>query len=221
MTNTTHIARRSLRQFAFALVFSLVYSLPAHAMLVDFEFRSIVSGGTLDLGGGPVDLTGSAVTVTGTTVSDVDANPGNPDIGAYAAVTRFDFGALGVFDADIAGSTFYFQDCVSASTVNCIGVFFNIPDFVSGFGTIIQPVVLDPNLGAFALGSGNGASGVGNAAGAIVNSLGQTLSVNILGGENVVYNVVPAAVSEPSALLLVGLGLTGLAALRRSHAPAV
>jgi hypothetical protein len=203
-----------LRYGLLAFFLSASMAFPAHATLLDFTFTSTVSSGSLDTGSGPADLTGAAVVISGTTVSDVDANPGDPAIGAFTALTVFDFGALGSFTAD-PGNTFYFQVSGSTTSFNSIGMFYNVPDFVSGFGTSIAPVASDANV-AVALGDVTTLGGINNATGSMSNSLGHTLTVNILGGTALTdISVTAAAVPEPATLTLLGLGLAWLGVTRR------
>ena len=209
--------RRTLIGLVAAAALSIGAALPAQAALLNFEFVATTLSGTLDLGSGPVDVAGTPVTVSGMTVFETDL-AAITGVGIFNAITTFDFGGLGSFVADF-GTTFYFQDCVSPTAFDCIGILYNIPAFVSGFGIFVPVVAADPNI-ATAIGSPVPSPGFGEASGTLSNTLGHSLTGILVSGDSVTSVSVTAKVAEPMTLSLVGAALLGLglAARNRRHA---
>lgn len=204
---------------AAAVVAAAVGTPAANAAILNYSFSGIAGiGSSMDLGAGVIDLTNQPFTAYGTTMNDIDVfNAGavGDGVGAFAATTTYDFGALGAFVTD-AGGDFYLQNCVSAAATSC-ALLANV-GATAGFRMDFAPAFAgDPDFG-IAIGA-QMATSFAFIARTQNNAGGDTLTIGAQRSEILSVNVTAAGqVPVPATLAIAGLGLLGLGAMRRRSA---
>lgn len=197
-------------------VFALAAAPAANAALLSYSFVGVAgTGSSLDLGAGPVDVSGMTFTAFGQTVNDIDLFNGGiagDGVGAFAATTTYDFGAIGAFVTN-AGADFYLQNCAGPVSVSC--ALLSTVNAGQGFRLDFAPAVAgDPDFG-IAIGSQL------NIGGQFItrtqtNSDGDSLTIASANARMISVNVTDAGVvPEPASLAIAGLGLALAGALAR------
>lgn len=197
--------------FCLALVFT---ASTAHAVLLSYTFSGVAGAGSLidtGLAGDPSDVSGVAFTITGQTTSDVDVES-NPGFGVFTATSTYDFGVLGSFTTDI-GAEGFLQNCVAASSVQCIGLTSVPLDLASFVGVIFLPGIPgSPNIAGSVLGTLPVVGTLGTAR-SLSNTAGHSLTLTVTDSSISAASV--AAVPEPTTLILASIALLGACRQRR------
>lgn len=205
------------------LMVTLGVGMSANATLLEFKFEGTASGSVLNLGGPDINLSNAAFTVTGSTSSDTDLSPAF-GVGVFFTMNVIDFGALGSFVSDVATTAFYLQNCgaLGGVAIGCAGMNDTTGgSFTVGFGSVPGDVGLDglpvgTDIATTLLSASNPFS-LTNASGDSVNLNVESIDVFSIAVPSQGSIVQPAvAVPAPGSLLLIMLGMAGLAGFARS-----
>jgi hypothetical protein len=205
-----------------AVLFAFTAIVPVSAMAepIHYSFTGIMSAASsLTQGDGAVvDLSSAHFTATGI-IGDV----ADGALSVFTATTTYDFGALGSFTTNQGADRYAQLSSNGGASVDTIGLVSWRPGFIDVIGFLIS-------IGSTPVADIGSPAALGIVAPLrtrtgtqrfLTNSSGQTLHIRVNGqSQNVaISSAAVTRVAEPSALLLLGLGALGAAALKRRSNP--